>query len=181
MKIRLFKRKNEQRFDVTTEVRPSSRVSKDSIIGKYCYVGERCDITKSEIGNYVSIANNVTVGAGEHYIYEISTNSVFYRNPYAELTKGECSIGHDAWIGVDAIVRRGVRIGIGAVVGANSFVNSDVPDFGIVAGSPAKLIRYRFDETERGMILDSRWWEADLNEARIIISDLKARMSTQLG
>ena len=181
MKLSFWKKKKKRQFDITTEVRPSSRISSDSTVGKYCYIGERCDVTKSNIGNYVSVGNNVTIGAGEHHVHEISTSSIFYTNPYAELTRGECSIGHDAWIGVDAIVRRGVRVGIGAVVGANSFVNSDVPDFGIVAGSPARFIRYRFDEAERRLILDSRWWEADLNEARVIISDLKIRISRHLN
>ncbi|WP_416407236.1 CatB-related O-acetyltransferase [Agrobacterium rosae] len=163
-----FKRKKrkEDNNNPTTKISQSSRVSKDSIIGKYCYVGERCDITKSEIGNYVSIANNVSIGPGEHCLNKISTNSLFYETPYLNLTQGHCKIESDVWIGVDSIIRRGVTVGIGAVVGANSFVNSDVPDFAIVAGSPARIIGYRFNPACQKLILDSEWWNLDIDDAK---------------
>ncbi|TCU13187.1 transferase family hexapeptide repeat protein [Rhizobium sullae] len=177
MRIRLFKRKTKNIYDETTQIMPTSRVSRDSVVGRYCYIGERCDITRARIGNYVSIANNVSVGPGEHHVRDISTSSLFYEKPYAELTRDDCTIESDAWIGVDSVIRRGVRIGIGAVVGANSFVNSDVPDFGIVAGSPARLIGYRFSEEQRAKITQSRWWEMELAEARLIIETLKKEIA----
>ena len=74
---------------------------------------------------YVSIANNVTIGAGEHDLNKISTSSLFYDNAYDVLTEKDCIIGNDVWIGVDSIIRRGVTIGNGAIIGANSFVNQD--------------------------------------------------------
>ncbi len=171
------KRRKEDNNNPTTKILPSSRVSKDSIIGKYCYVGERCDITKAEIGNYVSIANNVSIGPGEHSLTKISTNSLFYEAPYLNLTHGHCKIQSDAWIGVDSIIRRGVIVGIGAVVGANSFVNSDVPDFAIVAGSPARVIGYRFNEACQQMILESKWWNMDLDEAKKTMTALSDAIS----
>ena len=82
-------------------------------------------------------------------------------------------IGHDVWIGAHAIVRRGTSIGIGAIVGANSFVNRDVPDYAIVAGSPARFIRYRFDETTIASLLASKWWEADRADAKGTVQDLQ--------
>lgn len=172
MELNIFKKKKKKKriFDETTKVCESSRVSKDSTLGKYCYIGERCDVTKAQIGNYVSIANNVSIGPGEHSVRSISTSSLFYDSPYAELTAEACSIGSDAWIGVDSIVRRGVSIGIGAVVGANSFVNSDVPNFAIVAGSPARIVGYRFPEDKQTLILQSCWWEHDLEQAKEIMS-----------
>lgn len=151
-----------------------SRVDKTSVVGDYTYIGNHCYITKAQIGRYTSIANNVTIGAGEHDLTEISTSAWFYDEPLKILRRGECVIGHDVWIGVDSIIRRGVKIGNGAVIGANSFVNSDVPDFAIVAGSPARLIRYRFDEEVRTEISASKWWEKDLDEAKKIIKELRA-------
>jgi acetyltransferase-like isoleucine patch superfamily enzyme len=178
MRLQLFKKKIKNRFHETTVVKSSSRVSRDSVLGKYCYVGERCDITKSQVGNYVSIANNVSIGPGEHHVRDISTSSLFYKDPYPELTRGECKIASDTWIGVDSIVRRDVRIGIGAIVGANSFVNADIPDFGIVAGSPAKLIGYRFTEKQRAVILQSHWWEEEFEQAKSIVEALKKEIAT---
>lgn len=167
------KKKFRKRFHESTKVSASARISDDSQMGKYCYVGNYSDITKATIGNYVSIANNVSIGSGEHHLTNISTSSLFYDDPYEELTQGDCILGGDAWVGVDAIIRRGVSIGIGAVIGANSFVNADVPDFGIVVGSPARLIGFRFSEEQRATILKSKWWEEDLERAREIIKQLK--------
>lgn len=149
-----------------------TNISKDSSIGNYTYIGYNCNITKSVIGRYCSIANNVTIGAGEHIINNISTSSLFYENPYEILTKNDCEIGNDVWIGVDSIIRRGVKIGNGAVVGANSFVNSDVPDYAIVVGNPAKIIKYRFDNEKINLIYKSKWWEQNLVEAKKILTEL---------
>ncbi|GAK69141.1 hypothetical protein RRU01S_03_03130 [Agrobacterium rubi TR3 = NBRC 13261] len=166
------KKKKKDHTHSTSKVSLSSRVSKDSIIGKYCYIGERCDITKAEIGNYVSIANNVSVGPGEHSLSKISTSSLFYDEPYLNLTEGHCRIESDAWIGVDCIIRRRITIGIGAVVGANSFVNSDVPNFAIVAGSPARIIGYRFNNASQNLVLASEWWNLNLDDAKIALKEL---------
>jgi len=64
-------------------------------------------------------------------------------------------------IGTDAVILRGVHVGNGAVIGANAVVTKDVPDFAIVAGVPAKILRYRFDEKKRKEILESKWWKKD--------------------
>jgi hypothetical protein len=68
-------------------------------------------------------------------------------------------IQDDVWIGASCIIRRGVTIGTGAVIGANSFVNQDVPPFAIMAGSPARNIGARFDDQTAAKILASKWWE----------------------
>ena len=143
-----------------------------SKIGNNVYIGRYCYITKTRIGNYCSIANNVSIGQGKHDLSRISTNSVFYENPFEELTKGDCVIGDDVWIGVDSIVLRGVEVGRGAVIGANSVVTKDVPPYAIMAGSPARLIRYRFDTNKIENIEKSLWWEKSIESARLIISDL---------
>lgn len=163
-----------QKLPQNVEVMEGTRISTDCQIGDYTYIGYNCSITKATIGRYCSIANNVSIGQGEHDINRISTSSLFYDNPYQELTRQSCIIGHDVWIGVDAIVKRGVTIGDGAVVGANSFVNSDVPAFAIVAGSPAKMVKYRFPQQKIAEILKSNWWNEELQDAKRIIRRLEA-------
>lgn len=159
------------------QVMDGSIISKDSLIGNYTYIGYNCNVTKSVIGRYCSIANNVSIGSGEHDIYEISTSALFYNLSYEKLTEKDCIIGNDVWIGVDSIIRRGVKIGNGAVVGANSFVNKDVPDFAIVAGNPAKFIKFRFnDMTTIKKICDTKWWDYDFPEAKSIINKLKENL-----
>lgn len=155
---------------VGSEIHESVSLDLKSRIGKNCYVGSRCSISKTDIGNYVSIANNVSIGQGEHLLDEISTSSLFYTRPLETLTMKPCSIGHDVWIGVDAVVLRGVHIGNGAVIGANSVVTKDVPPFAIVVGSPAKVIKYRFNEDKIKEINDAKWWDEELDEAREIIN-----------
>ncbi len=68
-------------------------------------------------------------------------------------------IGHDVWIGMEAMVMPGVRIGHGAVVGARAVVGSDVPDYAVVAGNPARVIRRRYTEEEAARLVALAWWD----------------------
>lgn len=91
---------------------------------------------------------------------------------YHDLTKKDCIIKNDVWIGVNAVIRRGVTIGNGAVVGANSFVNKDVPDFAVVGGCPARIIKFRFDEETQKRIIASAYWDYAPEDAKKIIDSL---------
>lgn len=157
------------------EVKEDTFIDSNSTIGSYSYIGRNCSISKSSIGRYCSIANNVSIGQGEHDLKEISTSSIFYHSPYDLLTSKSCKIEDDVWIGVDVIILRGVTIGTGAVVGANSVVTKDVPPFAVVVGSPAKLIKYRFDEDKITAILKSKWWNEKPEMAKIIFTELNKK------
>ena len=157
-------------------IQEGSSIDSETIIGDYTFVGFNTRITKTVIGSYCSIANNVNIGDGEHPLNSISTSSIFFNNDIPELTKRPCKIGNDVWIGVGAIIRRGVTIGDGAVIGANSFVNKDVLPYAIVAGSPAKLIRKRFDDVKIERLLKSKWWELPLEEATRRIKELDQQL-----
>lgn len=152
-------------------------IDASSRVGSYTYIGCRTGITKCDIGRFCSIANNVSIGQGEHQLDRISTSSTFYSDPWGTLTEGECVIESDVWIGVDAVILRGTRIGFGAVVAANAVVTKDVPPFAIVGGVPARVIRYRFSEEKQQKVLASRWWEKDRQEAAFLI----ARLERDLG
>ena len=177
----LFLRRNVKSCKISTRVNLGKKVKiaekveidENSKIGKYTYIGQYSSITSAKIGNYCSIASFVKIGHGEHDLTLISTNSIFYKNSFDALTIKDCVIGNDVWIGTDAIILRGVRIGNGAVIGANSLVNKDVPDFAIAVGSPAKIIKMRFNKNKIQQIINSAWWDYDLFKAKEILYKLK--------
>lgn len=68
-------------------------------------------------------------------------------------------VGHDVWIGMEAMVMPGVRIGHGAVIGARAVVASDVPDYAVVAGNPARVVRRRYTEEEAARLVATGWWD----------------------
>jgi virginiamycin A acetyltransferase len=139
----------------------------------YSWVGHNCHVTKTDIGRYAGIANNGSIGPGEHDLGCISNSALFEADIYNKLTKRPCVIGPDVWVGVDCVVRRGVTIGVGAIVGANSFVNKDVPPYAVVAGSPAKLVRFRFNPGQIALIEKSKWWELDFEDAKRVLGELQ--------
>jgi len=126
-------------------------------------------INKIIIGNFCSIARNVTFQEYNHDFTKLTSYFV-HRNlenkPMKEdvISKGDIIIEHDVWIGTHCVILSGVTIGTGAVVAANSVVTSDIPPYAIVAGSPAKVIKYRFDEKTISDLLQSKWWEKDKDE-----------------
>lgn len=67
-------------------------------------------------------------------------------------------VGHDVWFGRNALVLPGARIGSGVIVGAGAVVGGEVPDYAIVAGNPARVIRYRFAPQEVSRLLAIAWW-----------------------
>ncbi len=118
-----------------------------------------------QIGRFCSIANGVTILlGGDHRVDWITTYpfSVFLEEARARRghprSKGSVVIGHDVWIGLDATILSGVTIGNGAVVGACSVVTRSVPPFAIVAGNPARHVRYRFAEEQIRALEEIAWW-----------------------
>lgn len=102
------------------------------------------------IGNFVSIAPGVKfLLGGNHRTDTLSTYpfKVKILGEKAEATtKGKIIVEDDVWIGMDAMILSGVTIGKGAVIAARSVIAKDVPPYSIVAGNPARVVRYRFDE-----------------------------------
>ncbi len=151
----------------TSKVEPGSSFI-DSRMGRHSFCGYDCEIAATDIGHFCSIANYVAIGGGRHPIEWVGTSPVFYEgrdsvskkfSAFPRSPQMRVLIGSDVWIGYRAIVAQGVTIGDGAVVGAGAVVTRDVPPYAIVAGSPARLIRYRFDEALREALLASQWWE----------------------
>ncbi len=142
------------------------------------YIAPRTQIQNCSIGRYCSIGPEVMAGMGTHPSRGfVSTYPAFFRKHNYGCTKSfvnedlfeeikEIRMGNDVWIGARATILDGVRIGNGAIVGAGAVVTKDVPDYAVVGGVPAKLIRYRFEDAEIEFLLKLAWWDRD--EAWII-------------
>lgn len=139
-------------------------------IGDYVHVGPNCILNRTVVGNYSSIAPHVQIGGLEHPYEELSTSTFLTDNSRRVLTE----VGHDVWIAAGAIIKTGVKIGNGAVVGANSFVNKDVPPYAIVIGTPAKVYKYRFDDKTIDKLEKSHYWEQKPSIARQVLLEIKS-------
>ncbi len=120
------------------------------------------------IGSFCSIASGVQIFlGGEHRTDWVTTY------PFSALwekagqikghprSKGDVTIGSDVWIGSEAVIMSGVRVGDGAVIAARSVVTADVAPYVVVGGNPARVIRQRFDDETVRRLLAIRWWEWD--------------------
>lgn len=145
---------------------------KRSKVGAYSSFGCFSWVVDCEIGRYVSIGSRCSISPHEHPKSWLSTSGFQYRTQpwmdfpmvhevsYREPTK-RTIIESDAWVGDNVFIRSGVHVGLGAIIGAGSVVVKDVPEFAIVAGNPAKVIRYRFEVEIQQMIRESKWWHFD--------------------
>lgn len=140
-------------------------------VGDYCYIRSGAQFNHVKTGNYCSFAADVQIGGMEHPLYEYSTSAQIFREKC--VSDKDTILGNDVWVGAGSIIRQGVKIGDGAVVGANSFVNMDVPPYAVVAGSPAIIIKFRFDESTIRNIQGTRFWELSPELARRTLIKLK--------
>lgn len=118
------------------------------VAGDYVYIGPHCQLPpRVQIGHYSSLSAYVAIIGADHNYDLPGTPIVFSGRPPSRIT----TIGSDVLIGHGAILMRGITIGNGAVVGAGAVVTKDVPPYAVVAGVPARVLRYRFDEREQAI------------------------------
>jgi acetyltransferase-like isoleucine patch superfamily enzyme len=150
----------------------------NTTLDNFTYVSKNTTILNSSIGKFCSIASGVKINLPNHPLNFVSTHPIFYSKVYKKLNNithtkfnesQRVDIGSDVWIGENSIILTGVKIGNGAVIAAGAIVNKDVPDYAIVGGIPAKLIKYRFTSEEISLLLNNKWWDFPLN---IILTDL---------
>lgn len=154
-------------------------------MGRFSYMASDCDLCAT-IGRFTSIGSRVQSIMFRHPVTYpfVSTSPMFYstlkqcgsnfatENLYREcvmVNEKEHSaivIGNDCWINSNVTFTSGVTVGDGAVVLAGAVVTRDVPPYAIVAGVPAKVIKYRFSETDIKWLLQKKWWNRDANWIR---------------
>ncbi len=142
-------------------------------IGLYSYGScfNPCAIASfTKIGRYCSFADGVRIFNGNHPL-EFKSMHPFFYNPvfgYVQkelIARSQLTIGNDVWIGHNAIILPRVKsIGDGAVIGAGAVVTKNVPDYAVVVGNPARVVKYRFSEETRLKIKSSKWWDKDIEE-----------------
>lgn len=162
------------------------RVSfKDSALGDYSYIERHSEAIYTAIGKFCAIAANVRLNALAHPMERVSQHRMTYRpNEYflgksldakfrEERKASQVELGHDVWIGQGAIVLPGISIGSGAVVGAGSVVTKDVEAYAIVAGVPARQLRWRFAPPLAARIAALAWWDWEHDRLAQAVDDMR--------
>lgn len=159
-------------FGRYTEVGEQVHMS-DCVLDDYSYISRGCELIHTDIGKFANIAAMVRINPGFHPMERVTQHHITYRLSRYGLAEDDDApffdwrrrqrvvIGHDTWIGHGVVVMPGVRIGHGAVVGSNSVVTRDVPDYAIVAGAPARPIRMRFARDIADALIATAWWDWD--------------------
>lgn len=147
----------------------------NSVIKQFTYIASDTKIHLCNIGSFCSIGPNCRIGLGLHPSKTfVSTHPIFFstrkqcgktfvqKNHFREFKK--TFIGNDVWIGANTTIIDGVTIGNGAIIGANSTVTKNIPKYAIAVGSPARIIKFRFDKDTIEKLEENPWWLWDIEK-----------------
>ncbi|HVV69763.1 MAG TPA: CatB-related O-acetyltransferase [Gammaproteobacteria bacterium] len=155
------------------------------IIGKFCCLANKCKFMMSGAQHHLNsftayplFWNFIDNPEVKSYM-DIIPDKKYYHKEYDNTV-----VGNDVWIGYDALIMPGVKIGNGAIVGARAVVTKDVPPYAIVGGNPANIIRTRFDDKTIHRLLEIQWWNWSIEKimsaySAIMNADIKALASFQ--
>ena len=146
-------------------------------IGKYSDIGNNSFVSDTDIGNFTSISTDCYIGGTSHPTDWVSTSPVFHK--WENIMKKNfarhefeifrrTTIGNDVWIGNRVMIKAGVNIADGAVIGMGSIVTKDIGPYEIWAGNPARMIRKRFDDETIAALEEMKWW--NWNDEKIELS-----------
>jgi virginiamycin A acetyltransferase len=127
-------------------------------IGDTLVIGKFCALARGV--KFIMNGANHQVGGISTYPFSIFGNGWEVVTPAADgwPHKGDTVVGNDVWLGYDALVMPGVKIGDGAIVATRSVVVSDVPAYSVVGGNPARVIKQRFSDAVASELLAIAWW-----------------------
>lgn len=161
-------------------------VLREVAVGAFTYFERHAEAIYASLGKFCSVAANTRINALEHPIERITQHKLSYRPNeyfrYLGVDSGfrerrqakRVTIGHDVWIGHGAVIMPGVTVANGAVIGANAVVTRNVEAYAIVAGSPARLVRYRFPPEIAKRIEKLNWWDWSAEKIGRAIPDMQA-------
>ena len=154
-------------------------------LGDYSYLARNAEAIYADIGKFCCVAASVRINAINHPMQRVSQHNITYRpNEYFLFAKvdkefrewrrgAKVVIGHDVWIGHGAIILPGVKIGHGAVVAAGAVVAKDVEPYAIVAGVPARRIKWRFMKSVRERMIKLAWWDWPHDQLGAAVDDMR--------
>ncbi len=175
--------------DTVTYVKPTIK-NPNIIVGDFTYFSDKdfeSHVThhydfngdKLIIGKFCQIAAGVNfiMNGANHQMNAVSTFPFYIMEGWEQEVpspdkmpiKGDTIVGNDVWIGQNTTILSGVKIGDGAIIGANSTVGSDVAPYTIVVGNPAKFVRKRFDDELIELMLKFKWWDKPIEEINSLI------------
>lgn len=147
-------------------------------IGAYSYMHSGELYMVSKIGRYCSIAERVIIGVDPagHPLDWLSTHPFQYTKKHSPIDPAltyesewkDVEIGNDVWIGQEAMIMKGVKIGNGAIIGARSIVTQDIPEYAIAIGIPATVIKYRFSDEIVEKLKRYPWWHLSASNLNAI-------------
>lgn len=158
----------------------------ETVMGDYSYTARYADIAYSFLGKFVNVAAFTRINPGEHPYHRASLHHFMYRSSYFWPDEQDESavfdwrrsrpvrIGHDTWIGHAAVIMKGVTIGNGAIIAANSVVTKDVPAYAVVGGTPAQIIKWRHHESVAQRLQAMAWWDWDHLRLKAALPDFRA-------
>jgi len=123
-----------------------------------------------KIGKYCALADDIKFYGVNHDTSKATMQMKLYKEVTGfdlEMIAEPIIVGSDVWIGTNTIILPGVKVGNGAVIGAGSIVTKDVKPYEVVAGNPAKHIKWRFNKSVRKKLLKLQWWKLEKADERL--------------
>ena len=171
-------------FGRFVEIGAGSRIA-HSEFGDYSYCDRYADIANATVGKFSNIASFTRIGATDHPLHTAACHHFLYRSAdywddaqndeafFEHRKSRRAYVGHDTWIGNGAMIKPEVTLADGAVVASGSVVTRDVGPYEIVAGTPARHLRYRQPTQIAERMIALAWWDWSHDKLRETLPDFR--------